>query len=300
MLRHIRLQKRATKFSEAAMWIKARYPDASAELRRELCIGRLQVFCLSFAVALESCTEQARQAYKMTFERYKDGCERAAMDSSRGGEAPTGRKLGCRVDWLTEIAQGIAVSYSCRFPSCRWYGMNHSWIADLWESHYRCPLCFLEYQPWTEKRGQLPYQKAIHIASPDGIVSTFPTKWPGSHEDKFLLECAEVHAANIQTDQDLADFASESVWQLEELVKRIKVCDGMVAFTWNAEKEYMLDPHKWPADGPLGWKRLRDGFHGNIIPDAPRGDWDSYVFVEWGELVAALGACIYVGKKFVE
>jgi hypothetical protein len=132
------------------------------------------------------------------------------------------------------------------------------------------------------------------------MVSTFPTKWPGTHEDKFLLECAEVHAANIQTDQDLADFASESVWQLEELVKRIKVCDGMVAFTWNAEQEYMLDSAKWPADGPLGWKRLRDGFHGNIIPDAPRGDWDSYVFVEWGELVAALGACIYVGKKFVE
>ena len=73
----------------------------------------------------------------------------------------------------------------------------------------------------------------------------------------------------------------------------------MVEFKWDASEERMLDSAKWPADGPLGWRRLTHGFHGNVVPNAPGGNWDGYVFVEWGELVAALGACIYVGKKCV-
>jgi hypothetical protein len=54
--RHMRLQTRATRFNESIMWIKTRYPDASSTLRRDLAIARLNVFCLSFAMALEACT----------------------------------------------------------------------------------------------------------------------------------------------------------------------------------------------------------------------------------------------------
>ena len=84
-MRHTRLQKRAIKFSEAAEWIKARYEGASSSVRRDLAIGRLKVFCLSFAVALESCTEQTKKAYAATFERYKSACARAAIDPSSAG-----------------------------------------------------------------------------------------------------------------------------------------------------------------------------------------------------------------------
>ena len=305
-MRHTRLQKRAIKFSEAAEWIKARYEGASSSVRRDLAIGRLKVFCLSFAVALESCTEQTKKAYAATFERYKSACARAATDPDSAGDA-SGRKLGHQADWLTEIIKGIAVCYACRFGSCRWFGLNHMWIADAKQAHFRCPHCFLEYFAWTGKKGQLPYQKAVHIVTPDGTVTSFPVKWPGSHEDSFLLQCAEAYAADLKTDQDLEEFASDSIWRLETMVNRIKVCEGMIKYEWDSSKEYMLDSGRWPADGTFGWKRLTDGFHGNILPDTQKGpdgtiipiDWTNYVFVEWSELVASLGACIYAGKRFV-
>ena len=81
------------------------------------------------------------------------------------------------------------------------------------------------------------------------------------------------------------------------MVDRIKVCEGMIEYKWDSSKEYMLDPCKYLADGTFGWKRLTNGFYGNIVPGTP--DWKNYVFVEWSELVASLGACIYAGKKFV-
>ena len=118
------------------------------------------------------------------------------------------------------------------------------WIADAKQAHFRCPHCFLEYAPWSDKKGQLPYQKAVHIVSPDGRATAFPVKWPGSHEDSFLLQCAETYAADLSTDQDLEEFASDSIWKLEELVDRIKVCEGMIEYKWDSSKEYMLDSSK--------------------------------------------------------
>ncbi|MFM7983607.1 MAG: hypothetical protein ACKPKO_30205, partial [Candidatus Fonsibacter sp.] len=67
--------------------MKMRYPGASSTVRRELAIGRLKVFCISFALALESCTEQTKKAYTATYERYNSACERATTDPGSAGEA---------------------------------------------------------------------------------------------------------------------------------------------------------------------------------------------------------------------
>ena len=65
------------------------------------------------------------------------------------------------------------------------------------------------------------------------------------------------------------------------------------------QKENMLDSFKLPADGQFGWKRLAKGLYGNMVPDAPGGDWTKDEFVERRELVSSLGACIYGGNKCV-
>ena len=88
------------------------------------------------------------------------------------------------------------------------------------------------------KKGQLPHQKVVHIVSPDGVLMAFPVEWPGSQEDSFLLQCAETSAVGLRTDQDLEEFASDSVWKLEALVNRIKVCEGMIEYKWDSSKEY--------------------------------------------------------------
>ena len=105
----------------------------------------------------------------MIFEDYKTECKTAAMDPSAPGKEPAGRKLGTQADWLTEIQRGVTIPYSCRFGACRWYGQNNQWIANAALSYFRCPLCKLEYQPWSESRGQLP--------PPEGSARHEP-EWP--------------------------------------------------------------------------------------------------------------------------
>ena len=70
----------------------------------------------------------------------------------------------------------------------------------------------------------------------------------------------------------------------------------MRKFEWSHSTEYTLSG-KWPKDGQFGWARLRDGIYGGVIPDAPNGDWSTFVFVDWQELIASLGSCIYAGNQ---
>ena len=294
--RFIRLQKRSSTMADALAWIEEKYPGVGAAKRRELALLRIQAFLLAFVSALASVTEQTRVAYQTVHQRYVDACAKAAQDPGAPGPASAGLKLGRQADWLTEVAIGIAVSFACRFVDCRWYGMNHQWIADPLEGHFRCPMCKREYQPWTQSRGQLAYQKAVHIASPGGQVYAFPVKWPGSQADSFLLQCCEVYAANLKTDKDLEAFCTDAAWNLEQTLKKVGIAEGMRHFPWDNSTEYMLSA-KWPKDGPLGWGRLTQGFHGNVVPLPADGNWDTHVFADWDELVAVLGSCIYAGKQ---
>ena len=293
-----RLQGRVKDMNDAFAWIDEKYKgeELSRRHRRALSKMRINSFLVAFAAAMRNSTEQTKKAYVKVFDEYKANCEAAAVDPSTPGPVPAGHKLGWQADWLTEVQRGVVVSFSCRFGTCRWYGRNDQWIADEYLSHFRCPLCKLEYQPWTEKKGQLPYQKALHVMSPSGQLCVFPCRWPGSEEDDFLLKCAEAYAADLKTDKELDEFCSDAVWNLEETLKKVRIPSGMHKFEWDSSTEYMLSG-KWPKEGPFGWARLCDGFYGGVIPDAPNGDWSNYVFVDWQELVASLGSCIYAGNQ---
>ena len=293
-----RLQGRVKDMNDAFAWIDEKYKgeELSRRQRRTLSKMRINSFLVAFAAAMKNATQQTKKAFVMIFEDYKTECKTVAMDPSAPGKEPAGRKLGTQADWLTEIQRGVSISYSCRFGACRWYGQNDQWIADTSLAHFRCSLCKLEYQPWSESRGQLPYQKAVHVMSPSGQLCVFPCKWPGSQEDGFLMQCAEAYAANLQTDKDLDEFCSDAVWNLENTLQKIRIPEGMRKFEWDPSTEYMLSA-KWPKEGPFGWARLRDGFYGGVVPDAPNGDWANFVFVDWQELVASLGSCIYAGNQ---
>jgi hypothetical protein len=270
-----RLQGRVKNMNDAFAWVDKKHEgeQLSRRQRRTFSKMRIKSFLLAFAAAMKNAPEQTKKALAMVFEEYKTHCEAAAMDPSAPGKMPAGLKLGAQADWLTEVQKGVTVSFSCRFGACRWYGRNDQWIADEYLSHYRCPLCKLEYQPWTGKRRQVPYQKVVHIMRPSGQLCVFPCQWPGSEEDGFLLTCAEAYAADLKTDKDLDEFCSDAVWNLEETLKKARIPDGMRKFEWDHSTEYMLSG-KWPKEGPFGWARLRDGlcFTAAASP-TPRTGW---------------------------
>ena len=297
-IRWERLQGRVKDMNDSFAYIDAKYEGTglNSKQRRDLAKLRVNRFCVAFAAGMKSATKQTKQAYIKIYEEYKTDCESGALDPFAPGTKRGGNKLGHQADWLTEVNRGLSVSYACRFKTCRWYGCNDQWIADLNLTHFRCPMCILQYQPSSERLGQLPYQKAVHIVGPDGDVSVFPCRWPGTEEDDFLMKCAETYAANLTTDKELEEFSSNAVWELDDLLKKIRIPEGMRKFEWDSSKEYMLS-HKWPQEGPFGWERLRGGYYGGIVPDAPNGDWVEYTFVDWQELVAGLGSCIYAGNQ---
>ena len=278
--------------------VEEKYPGVKGAQRRQMALLHIRTFCVAFAAALASASSQTKAACQMIYNRYKSAVQATAINAGVSGPGNRGRKLDTQADWLTEVIKGVAISYACRFQDCRWYGMNHQWVVNSKQAQYRCPRCKREYKPWSQARGELCYQKAVHLVSPgSGKVVAFPVKWPGSQADSFFLECCEVHAANLRTDQDLDEFVSDAVWKLEDVVKRLGIVEGMKKFEWDSSNEHMLSAN-WPKDGQFGWGRLVGGYHGGIIPPPPKGvDWDAYTFADWDELVAAVGGCIYAGQQ---
>ena len=205
--------------------------------------------------------------------------------------------------WLTSVNENFSLSFCCRNRQCLYYGPNHEWILHFDRQHHRCPRCLDEYKPWSEAKGQVPFQKVVVIndlfGTQGGDPHVFPAKWPGSEADSWLLSQAELYASKVVAPENMGEFYNKSIEGVHALCKRIGTPKHMVRFTWNPAIEHRLAAAKWPREGELGWQRLKDGgFSGNILPTPPAGQaWQ--VFNEWHELIALIGNVIYCSQNML-
>ena len=84
----------------------------------------------------------------------------------------------------------------------------------------------------------------------------FPASWPGSAEDTWLLKMAEAHAVEMPSDLD--SFLQKAFVDLDHLLKKVGVAQGMQHFASKPEIEPRLSAEKFPAEN---WQKLKnEGF----------------------------------------
>ena len=186
------------------------------------------------------------------------------------------------------------------------FGRNDLWIM-VDEGHFRCPNCGEFYLPFAAARRTsngnviplLPYQKVVSMVDiTTDQVYAFPCKWPGSHEDTWLLQQAELYAANLKTSADVEAYMSQTQVNLHTVLEKIAVPIGMRKFQWNKTTEYKLSgcPRTTTPDGKvLGWERLCSGFWGNIL-EAPTPGETVHVEESCQDLIAVLGGLIFAQR----
>ena len=153
--------------------------------------------------------------------------------------------------WLTRITEGFTLSFNCRNPNCRWYGMNDQWIVG---ARFRCPKCADDYWPWKaakkNARGNtvyeyLPFQKVIHITTLNEQW-VIPALWPGSQADTWLLQQAEIYAAQLKVEGDLHAYMEDTLQKIEDLCKKAGVPKGFKHYTWDPDVESRRDAGTYP------------------------------------------------------
>jgi len=213
----------------------------------------------------------------------------------------TGLKFAAQESaWLTMLSEGVALSWVCRHPECRFFGMNDQWIDN--GNQFRCPRCADEYWPWREfKKGTsiryLPFQKVLYIAGMDGETWMVPAVWPGSQADSWLLQQAEIYAAQIKVEGDLQRYMEDTVTSIQALCSRTGRPQGFKHYAWNPESENKLSLGRWPRDGEAGWRRLvSNGYWGNVLDEPPAGE-DWVAFTQWHDLIQLIGQAVYCRRN---
>ena len=284
--------------------LKKRFPQAKDDEMRNLIQQRVKVAVETFMANFEKESEEAMKARIEAHERYIKSLEDMANNPAYSpAQKAHGLKFSAEeAAWLTRISEGCTVSFSCRNPECRFYGMNDQWVLG---ERYRCPRCMEEYWPWKgvkkNARGNvvfeyLPFQKVVVIEAIDGNTWIWPAQWPGSRADSWLLEQAEIYAANLQVEGDLRRYMEDTMTSLMQLCERVGATATFQHYDWDADAEHRLDVSKYPRDGEQGWGRLAEnGYWGNILPLPKDGKWE--VFTEWTDLIQLIGQAMYCRRE---
>ena len=122
---------------------------------------------------------------------------------------------------FTMVSTHLWISWQCRNKMCSkqrgaFYGPNDAdtWLQDAQgEEHFRCPVCKVLYEPWTDKiqNGEqmyhhemdggktlnpeaiaLPYQRVLIFTNPlSGAEQAIPVTWPNNREDRWINDQLE-------------------------------------------------------------------------------------------------------------
>ena len=280
--------------------LKREMPNACDDERRKVCQERVRICVDTWMADFEKETEATQKARVEAHAKYIASLESMANDpmNSPAQKARGLKFVAEEAAWLTRVTEGFTVSFNCRNPNCRWYGMNDQWIVG---ARFRCPKCADEYWPWKaakkNARGNtvyeyLPFQKVIHVTTLNEQW-VIPALWPGSQADTWLLQQAEIYAAQLKVEGDLHAYMEDTLQKIEELCKKAGVPKGFKHYTWDPDVEARLDAVNYPRDGERGWGNLSEnGFWGNELDALAEGEsWNP--FTNWSDLIQLIGRAMY-------
>ena len=123
-------------FDTVSASIKLSLPGASWQVVRALACSRIRIATISFAASIAKEGPVLLERRDMMAVQHMADIERAAADP-RHVCVVEGRFLAAQeLQYLTEVAEGITISFCCRFRNCLWFGMNSEWPKHKASEHF--------------------------------------------------------------------------------------------------------------------------------------------------------------------
>ena len=230
-LRGKRDRARCINMANAKDILSKMFPGAPKQAIRELAIMRTKALASAFIMAYDKMTKQAKVATDQNCQEWLQRLEKAANDPSYACPVDARTLTATECSYLTNVAEGIQISFLCRNPKCMFFGMNDidTWIPEIkpWglsEHRFRCPRCGDEYWPTKESGGQIKASFCITTTCPEtGVVSHIPTAWPPSNDMNWINNQIEIHARDMKSDEDLEAWFNRSKCDLAKFIRKQKV-----------------------------------------------------------------------------
>ena len=102
---------------------------------------------MALAASFDRENDFPKEARRMQQEEYKADIIAAAEDPTSACVVKGKIFAANELQYLTEVAEGITVSFVCRKLDCLWYGLNSEWPKRLTSEHWCCPICGIKYAP---------------------------------------------------------------------------------------------------------------------------------------------------------
>jgi len=231
-LRGKRDRARCINMANAKDILSKMFPGASKDAIRELAIIRTKALASAFVMAFDKhMSAQAKVATDQNCQAWFRRLEKAADDPSYACPVDARTLTATECSYLTNVADGVYLSFLCRNSKCMFFGMNDidTWIPQIkdWglsEHRFRCPRCGDEYWPTKESDGQVKAAFCITTTCPEtGDVCHIPTVWPPSNDMNWINNQIEIHARDMKSDEDLDAWFNRSKCDLAKFIREQKV-----------------------------------------------------------------------------
>ena len=231
-LRGKRDRARCINMANAAEVIGLMFPTASCALVRELAIMRTKAVASAFNMAYDRSTKQTQVATDLNCRKWMERVEACANDPSLSCSVDARTLTATEASYLTNVSEGIQMSFLCRAPTCMFFGMNDilTWIPEitpqglLSDYHFRCPRCGEFFQPSAETRGQVKAAFCITTTCPmTGDVCHIPATWPGTKDMAWVNNQIEITARNMKTEEDLDAWFNRTTCDLAKFLREQKI-----------------------------------------------------------------------------
>lgn len=279
-------------FKKSRAAISLRFPHLTNTQARKLAVARLEMLVTCLGAAFLKAEPAVQKAMTICTQQYMHEVQEGAKDPTTVTSVP--REEYIAGTWLTEVAEGLWLSWTCRQRACRWFGGNHMWIKNIRRERYRCPSCGSEYAPFKIAPNLHNCQKALTVRCPlSGECTSFGAKWPNNEEDSWLTRMVLIRAKalNAPTGTDLTQWMQSTAVGLSDLLARVSLPAHWERRTLTQEVIWKLDPTTYPR---TQWAHLEtEGYVGDVLPpeavEQPYEEWEELISLFARTVVAAQG-----------
>jgi hypothetical protein len=284
-----------TEFENALSLIRSDFPGVSQTVARELAVKRTKAMCCAWAASMEKENVHLQAARQLAHDDYITNIEREAACPEYACSVD-GRVLKAReISWLTNVAEGISLSFCCRRPDCLYYGMNSQWLNLSGSNRFRCPVCIDEYKPTSTTSGQVEFSFVLAMTDfTTGRRVAIPAMWPEGKDMAWLNKNIEAFSLSIASEVELANYVQHGKADLHKLLSEeaVPAAFGRVPFAShpNADINRMWGEPRWCVDQ---WQ-ARGYTEGARLN--PAVDDLTHPYSNWTEFIAICGRITAEGR----
>jgi hypothetical protein len=262
------------------------HPGLDFKLVRVVVTDRLVSLSICFAAAFLK-DPLLKQASGEAYIVYKREIQKAALDSSYTSSGSWEQfEGGGDASCLTLLADNCLCAFMCRSQKCLYFGDNSQWIAKRSKYRFRCPSCYVEYQPTAWRPDWHEASRVIGLADPiTREWSFFSASWGDGFTESWLRDQAVAYMQARLAPGDVNNFAGVSMYRLSQALQTIGVpsCFSKQPFDEQGAGWANISSVQW------SWDHIATGFWGAKLSPTAAG---APMFNQWPLLIELVGnAC---------